>query len=130
MNQTRRKAIIHLAAQVNAASLVTPAFVPSTPAAQHARKIAKAAHEFEAVLLNSLLAPLEKTFSSLPGKQTDAVSDNYESLGMQALTSSLAARGGVGLADMIIKSLSKREPAEVTPHEKSLAKGASLARLF
>jgi Rod binding domain-containing protein len=114
---------------MNAASPLTAPFVPSTPAAEHARKITKAAREFEAVLLNTVLGPLEHTFSSLPGKETDAVSDNYHSLGMQALTSTLAAKGGVGIADMIVKSLSKRDPAG-TPHEKSPARGASLARPF
>ena len=98
-------------------------------ATEHVRKIAKAANDFEAVLLNTLLGPLEKTFASLPGKETDAVSDDYHSLGMQALASSLAARGGVGIAAMIVKSLSKRDNAATT-HEKSLARGASLARPF
>ena len=106
----------------------TPA--ASGPATDHAHKIAKAAHDFEAVLLNTLLGPLEKTFSSLPGKETDAVSDNYQSLGMQALCSNLAAKGGVGIADMIVKSLSKRDHSGVSAHEKSLARGASLARPF
>jgi Rod binding domain-containing protein len=94
------------------APVLTPSAGASTPAVdQHARKIAKAAHDFEAVLLNTLLGPLEKTFSSLPGKEVDAVSDNYHSLGMQALASSLAAKGGMGIAAMIIKSLTKRENA-------------------
>jgi Rod binding domain-containing protein len=116
---------------MNIAPVVTTAPATSNPAVdQHARKIAKAAHDFEAVLLNTLLGPLEKTFSSLPGKETDAVSDNYHSLGMQALASSLAARGGVGIAAMIVKSLSKRDNAVVAAHEKSLARGASLARPF
>ena len=108
---------------------LTSAPPPADPAAeQRAHKIAKAARDFEAVLLNTLLGPLEKTFSSLPGKEHDAVSDNYQSLGMQALTSCLAANGGLGLADMIVKSLSKRDHGAT--HEKSLAKGASLAGLF
>ena len=116
---------------MNVAPIVTTAPATSTPAVdQHARKIAKAAHDFEAVLLNTLLGPLEKTFSRLPGKETDAVSDNYHSLGMQALASSLAAKGGVGIAAMIIKSLSKRDPAEAASQEKSPARGASLARPF
>ncbi len=63
-------------------------------------------------------------------KKRDAVSDNYHSLGMQALTSTLAAKGGVGIADMIVKSLSKRDHVERRPNEKSLARGASLARPF
>jgi Rod binding domain-containing protein len=115
---------------MNTASTLTSAFMPSTPAAEHARKIAKAAHEFEAVLLNSVLGPLEHTFASLPGKEADAVSDNYHSLGMQALTSTLAMKGGVGIADMIVKSLSKRDHAGVTTDEKSPARGASLMGPF
>jgi Rod binding domain-containing protein len=115
---------------MNAAAPLNGPFVPSTPAAEHARKITKAAHDFEAVLLNTLLGPLERTFASLPGKQADAESENYQSLGMQALSSSLAAKGGLGIADMIVKSLSKRDHAEVNTHEKSLARGASLARPF
>lgn len=115
---------------MNAAPPLTAPFVPSTPAAEHAHKIAKAARDFEAVLLNTLLAPLEHTFSSLPGKEADAVSDNYHSLGMQVLASSLAAKGGVGIADMIVKGLSKRDRVGAAAHEKSLARGASLARLF
>jgi Rod binding domain-containing protein len=115
---------------MNVTSQVTAPFVSSTPAAEHARKIAKAAHEFEAVLLNTLLGPLESTFSSLPGKESDAISDNYHSLGMQALTSNLAAKGGFGIAAMIVKSLSKREQAGSASHEKSPARGASLAGPF
>jgi Rod binding domain-containing protein len=115
---------------MNPGSILTAQSAPSTASAEHAGKIAKAAREFEAVLLNTLLGPLEKTFSSLPGKEADAVSDNYQSLGMQTLASALAAKGGLGIADMIVKSLSKRDHAGAAAHEKSLARGASLARPF
>ena len=115
---------------MTAAIFLTNNPVPSDPAAGHTRKITKAAHDFEAVLLNTLLGPVERTFSSLPGKPTDAVSDNYQSLGMQALTSTLAAKGGIGLAAMIVKSLLQREHAGPDAQEKSLARGASLARPF
>jgi peptidoglycan hydrolase FlgJ len=114
---------------MNSTPVIAP-FVPATPAAEHARKITKAAHEFEAVLLNTLLGPLEKSFSSLPGKAHDAVSDNYQSLAMQAMASSLAAKGGLGIAEMIVKSLSKRDRARAGTDEKSPARGASLARPF
>jgi Rod binding domain-containing protein len=109
-------------------SLLTSGSASSNPASDHARKITKAAREFEAILLNTMLGPLEKTFSSLLGKQTDAVSDNYQSLGMQALTASLAAKGGIGFADMIAKSLTKRDHSAVAANEKSLTRGASLGR--
>lgn len=73
-----------------------------------ARRVLHAAHEFEAVLLNTLLGSLEHSFASLPGKDPEAGSDNYQYLGMQALASSLAARGGVGIASMIARSLLQR----------------------
>lgn len=73
--------------------------------AVHARKVIHAAHEFEAVLLNTMLGPLERSFSGLPGKKPDSESDNYHYLGMQALSSVLANSGGVGIADLITRSL-------------------------
>jgi len=79
----------------------------TSDAAIHARKVIHAAHEFEGVLLNTMLGPLERAFSSLPGKKPDSESDNYHSLGMQALSSALAAGGGMGIADLIIRSLLK-----------------------
>jgi Rod binding domain-containing protein len=129
MNEVWGKIVVNLAAQVMTPPALRLTSIPAPPdlaAQQRAHKITKATRDFEAVLLNTLLGPLEKTFSSLPGKEHDAVSDNYQSLGMQALTSCLAANGGLGLADMIAKSLSKRDHGGA--HEKSLAKGASLAR--
>lgn len=71
----------------------------------HARKVIHAAHEFEAVLLNTILGPMEQAFSSLPGGKADSNSDNYHYLGMQALSSVLAQNGGLGIGDLMIRSL-------------------------
>jgi Rod binding domain-containing protein len=79
----------------------------NSDAAIHARKVIHAAREFEAVLLNTMLGPLEQTFSALPGKKPDSESDNYHYLGMQALSSGLANNGGLGIADLITQSLLK-----------------------
>jgi Rod binding domain-containing protein len=70
-----------------------------------AHRVLHAAKEFEAVLLNTLLGSLEHSFATLPGKDAEAGSDNYQYLGMQALATSLAARGGVGIASMIARTL-------------------------
>jgi Rod binding domain-containing protein len=75
------------------------------PAEAYAGRVNHAAREFEAVLLNSLLGSLEHSFASLPGTKTDSIADNYHSMGMQALASTLAARGGVGIASMIAHNL-------------------------
>ena len=79
-----------------------------TPAPSDPGKISRATHaarEFEAVLLNTLLGALEHSFASLPGKDSDPASDNYQSLGMQTLATSLASRGGIGIAGLIVHSL-------------------------
>jgi Rod binding domain-containing protein len=73
------------------------------------QKLVRAAHQFEAVLLNQLLGSLEHSFSLLGEEKTDAGSDQYHFLGVQALASSIAAKGGIGIADMIVRNLRERE---------------------
>lgn len=70
---------------------------------------AKAAREFEANLIGSLLESLEKTFATLPGENTIAGADDYNYLGTQALAEGLAARGGFGIAAMITRHLPAHE---------------------
>ena len=72
-------------------------------------RVLHAAHEFEAILLNTLMGSLEHSFAALPGKDSADGSENYQSLGVQALASGLAARGGLGIASMIARSLLSHE---------------------
>ena len=80
----------------------------ATPAAPLTRG-AKAAREFEAQLIGSLLESFEKTFASLPGDNQVPGSDNYNYLGTQALASAMAAAGGFGIAAMINRSFREHE---------------------
>jgi len=70
-------------------------------------KSQKAAQEFEAQLLTSLLGSLEKTFVQLPGGEGETVTgqDDYAYIGTEALASTLAAQGGFGIARMIARQL-------------------------
>jgi len=70
---------------------------------------AKAARQFEANLIASMLESLEKTFATVPGEDSLAGADDYNYLGTQALASGLAARGGFGIADLIIRHLPGHE---------------------
>lgn len=72
-------------------------------------KGAKAAREFEAHLIGSLLQSLEKTFSALPGEGTMAGADDYNYLGTQALCEGLSDHGGFGIASMIARHLPVHE---------------------
>jgi hypothetical protein len=69
-------------------------------------KGAKAAREFEAQLIGSVLKSLEKTFASVPGQEATAGEDDYNYLGTQALASAIAAGGGFGIAKLIARHLS------------------------
>lgn len=61
----------------------------------------KAARDFEAVLLGSLMDSLQKTFSG-NSEDAPAGSGDYGFMGAQALASALAARGGIGIAQLIL----------------------------
>lgn len=69
---------------------------------------AKAAQEFEAHLIGSMLESMEKTFATLPGEDMPGA-DNYNYLGSQALSEALAAKGGFGIAAMISRHLPAHE---------------------
>jgi Rod binding domain-containing protein len=71
-------------------------------------KLAHAAQQFEAILLNQLLGSLQRAFCSLGEEKKEAGSDQYQFLGLQALASGVAAKGGFGIADMIVRNLKSR----------------------
>jgi len=67
-------------------------------------KGAKAAREFEAQLIGTLLESLEKTLAALPGEDAMSGQDDYNYLGTQALASAIAAGGGFGIARLISRT--------------------------
>jgi len=70
-----------------------------------ASKGVKAAREFEATLIASLLESLEKTFASVPGEDQLAGADDYNYLSTHALANGIAAHGGFGIARMLTPHL-------------------------
>jgi Rod binding domain-containing protein len=89
------------------------------PSGPDLRQGQKAAREFEAQLIGSLLQSFEKTFATLPGQGAMAGDDDYDFMGTQALGSALAAGGGFGIARMIAAYLahesSGSSPSKVSP---------------
>jgi len=96
---------------------------PISPEANdaHSRKIARAAHQFEAVLLSSLLGSLQHTFSILPGgERPRQETETYQSMGMHALAANISEQGGIGIAERIVRSLQQSE-STVPENKKSPA---------
>jgi Rod binding domain-containing protein len=70
-------------------------------------KIDKGSKEFEAILVGSWLQQAEQSFATLPGSDDDkdVASDQVMSFGVQALSTSLAASGGIGIGKMLAKAM-------------------------
>jgi len=64
----------------------------------------KAAREFEAILLTSLLEALQKSFAFDP-KDSSPGCNEYRELGSQALAGAMANGGGIGIARLILQHL-------------------------
>ena len=70
-------------------------------------KIDKASTEFESILVGNWLQQAEQSFATLPGNDDDkdVASENVMSFGVEALSKSLAASGGIGIGKMIAKAM-------------------------
>jgi len=87
-------------------------------------KIDKSAQQFEAILVGTWLNEAQQSFASVPGGDTDrdAGGDQMMSLGVQSLSTSMAASGGLGIGKMIAKAMhaaADREKAGVAAPEAS-----------
>src|ERR1700681_1536736 len=97
-----------------AAAMLPPLATPALGKGQ------KAAREFEAQLIGTVLESLEKTFAAVPGEDTMAGQDDYNYLGTQALASAIAAGGGFGIAKMISKHFAETRAAPEGPTSPGL----------
>jgi Rod binding domain-containing protein len=92
------------------------------PTAQPAGKVKaeKAAQDFEAVLLTSVLEALQKSFAGTSPDESVG-SDNYALMGTQALAGAIAAHGGIGIARMILNQWQQTKVPEMAGRELSPA---------
>jgi Rod binding domain-containing protein len=67
-------------------------------------QLKKSAQEFESILLESWLEKMNQSFVGTSESQ-DPAHDTVSSLGTQAIASALAARGGIGIAAMLLRQL-------------------------
>jgi len=74
------------------------------PAAS-ALKNEKAARDFEAMLLTPVLDSLQKTFAGDSEDAKTPGASDYRLMATEALAQSLAARGGIGIGQLILRHL-------------------------
>ncbi len=115
-------------------------------AKQHAAagdpKIEAAAHSFESILINKWLDEAEHSFATVPGEDPnkeesgDPGADQFRSLAFQAVADSITASGGIGIAAMIVKQMSRPgieaenqgQPADSKPVTQDSSKLAPVGR--
>jgi len=70
-------------------------------------KIDKSSQQFEAILVGTWLNEAQQSFATVPGGDTDrdAGGDQMMSLGVQSLSTSMAASGGLGIGKMVAKAM-------------------------
>src|SRR5208337_3801105 len=95
----------------NASFASVATILPPTGGAAALGRGQKAAREFEAQLIGTVLESLEKTFAAVPGQDAMAGEDDYNYLGTQAFASAIAAGGGFGIAKLISEHLGSTKVA-------------------
>lgn len=109
-----------LGAVANQAVAANNAGAPPLP------KLAKAAREFEAILLQGWLEKMNQSFAGLE-KSQDPAHDTLSSLGTQAIAGALAARGGIGIGNMILHQLQAKSSATESTGKPQASLGADPA---
>jgi len=100
---------------MNPISFPHPAAMPTDPARDP--RLARAAYQFEALLLETLIGSLEKGFA-LPAKDNPLGASSYGELGVQALAGAVSRAGGIGLSAFVMRNLQKTR-ANVGAHPPS-----------
>jgi len=97
--------------------------VPVNPQAvpPEEKKLRKAATEFEAMLLSSWWSAMKQ--SGLPGGEDDSDpgKETLDQLGMQAMSAAVAKGGGLGIGNMLVRSLLGSTGAAKTSGSKPAA---------
>ena len=90
---------------ITLASTSIPLPAPNPAAARAPLKNEKAARDFEAMLLTPVLDSLQRTFAGDSDDAKTPGADDYRLMATEALAQSLAARGGIGIARLILRHL-------------------------
>ena len=105
-------------AGINIAPLAAASNTSLLTSSRSSSKLAKAAQEFEGLLLGKWLEKVEECFSGASENQ-DAGRDTLSSIATQAISSAWSARGGVGLANMLVRRLQPRSDNTKAPEPGS-----------
>ncbi len=90
----------------------------------------KAAKDFESIFVRQMLKSVEKTTAAGMGTQASAGQSTYGSMIVDTLSDSISKGGGLGLADVIAKSMMAAHPGLKSPSAAASPAKATTAPLF
>jgi Rod binding domain-containing protein len=93
----------HLQASASTVSASALTSMPSDP--PQVRKLKKAAADFEAMLLAKWWSSMKESGLGGEDDSTDPGHDTLDNMGIQAMSSAVASRGGLGIGSMLVRSL-------------------------
>jgi flagellar protein FlgJ len=77
----------------------------NTPAKDDPAKIKDAARQFEALLLGQMMKSMRDSEGGWLGTDEDDAAASAMEYGQEMFAQSMASRGGLGLADLVVKGL-------------------------
>ncbi|MES1179209.1 MAG: rod-binding protein [Myxococcales bacterium] len=89
----------------------------------------KAAKDFESIFVRQMLKSVEKTTAAGMGTQAAAGQSTYGSMIVDTLSDSISKGGGLGLADVIAKSMMASHPGLKSPSAAAASAKAAPAPL-
>ena len=86
--------------------------------------VMKAAKDFESIFVRQMLKSLEKTTAAGGGAKAQAGQSTYGSMVVDSMSESISAAGGLGLADVIARSMMATHPGLKSPEAAANPAGA------
>lgn len=83
-------------------------------------KLRKAAQDFESILIHTWWRSMKESFASSSEDELDPAHGTLEDLSMQAMSTALAASGGLGIARILIHAMEPAlGPAQAVPEQET-----------
>lgn len=86
-----------------------------TGKSESVKALREKASEFEGILLSEILQKLSDCYKVPGAEDTDSTGESFQSFATSALGGGLARSGGLGIGEMLVRSLSHVEPGKSSP---------------
>lgn len=101
---------------------VTPGLPSGSVDSPEARKLSKAAGDFESILLASMWKSMKQSFGTSESDDSDPAHGTLDDWGIEVMSSAVGKAGGLGIGKMILKHLQPQVEADASDNFRQSAK--------